>query len=136
MPQRAFPIGGGLEGGLRFRPLVRRTQQAGATLFLLVLGWKALSGGVRQMPRARTPGQKVETLVQIVNGLLGFLALAASIQPGRWGAPLRRAWGVTLAAAAGLSALVWGPPMPLVGALFAGLALLAARGVERALCVD
>ena len=118
------------------RLVVRRGLQAGAALVLLALGWRALSGGVRQMPRARTPGQKVETLVQVVNGLLGFLALAASFQPRRWGAPLRRAWGVTLASAAGLSALVWGPPMPKVALFFTGLALLAARGVERALRAD
>jgi len=115
------------------RPVVQRAFQAGAALFLLMLGWRALSGGLRQFPRARTPGQKLETLVQMQSGVLALLAALTCFWRRQWGAPLRRAWGVSLAAAAGLSALVWGPPMPKVAVFFFGLALLAARGVDRAL---
>ena len=95
--------------------LVRRGLLACAILFLLWLAWQALSGGFRQLSRSRTVGQKVETLTQIECGLLSLLAVLTCFHWRRWAAPIRSLWGISLAAAAGLSALVWGPPMPLIG---------------------
>ncbi len=109
--------------------VARRSLQIGAALFLIWLAWQALAGGLRQARRARTPGQKVETVVQIECGLLSLLVALTSFWRPRWAGPARVLWSVSLAGAAGLSGLVWGPAMPGVAALFAGLALLVARGV-------
>jgi hypothetical protein len=46
---------------------------------------------------------------------------------------VRTTWGISLATAAGLSSLVWGPAMPIIGVLFAAIALLTAQTIKRAL---
>ena len=122
-----------MERSLRHRSLIRRGLLAGAVLFLCVLAWKALSGAFRQMPRSHTVGQKIETGVQIGCGVLSLLAVLTRFWNRRWAAQVQTAWSVSLASAAGLSSLVWGPPMPFVGALFVVLALLLARATQRAL---
>jgi hypothetical protein len=121
------------EGLLSHQLIVRRGLVAGAVLFLLWLAWQALSGGFRQLPRSRTAGQKVETVVQLQAGLLSALVALTCFWGRRWAQPLRILWSAALAVAAGLSALVWGPPMPLIGALFVAVALLISRAVQWAL---
>jgi hypothetical protein len=101
--------------------------------FLLVLAWKAIAGALAQLPRARTRGQKLETALQLESGALSMLVAATALQRDSRVETLRWVWGGALAAAAGLSGLVWGPPMPLVGALFAAAGLLVSRLVARAL---
>jgi hypothetical protein len=112
------------------RPGFRRGLLVSAILFLVWLAWQALSGGFRQLPRSRTVGQKVETAAQLECGLLSLLVALTCFWRRRWAQPMRILWSITLAAAAGLSALVWGPPMPLIGALFAATALLVARAIR------
>lgn len=107
-----------------------------ARLFLLWLAWQAIAGGIRQMPRSRTTGQKVETVLQLDCGFLSLLTLWTSFHPQRWARPVQTAWSVSLAAASGLSSLVWGPPMPGIGLLFSAIALLVARIVRGALHLD
>jgi hypothetical protein len=102
-------------------------------LFLIWLAWQALSGGIRQMPRSRTIGQKLETLIQIECGLLSLLVVLTSFWRRAWAEPVRSFWSISLAAAAGLSSLVWGPPMPLVGVLFTATALFVSQAVRWAL---
>jgi hypothetical protein len=102
-------------------------------LFLLWLAWQTLSGALRQLSRSRSTGQKVETVVQLQSGLLSLMVVLTCFWQRRWAKPVHALWTIALAAAAGLSALVWGPPMPLVGVLFAGLALLVSRAVRWAL---
>jgi hypothetical protein len=114
---------------LSHQRVVRRGLLACTMLFVLCLAWQALSGGFRQIPRSRTVGQKAETMTQIECGLLSLLAVLTCFRWRWWAAPVRTLWGISLASAAGLSALVWGPPMPHIGVLFIAISLLLARGV-------
>jgi hypothetical protein len=122
-----------MEGSLSHRPVVRHGLLIGTMLFLFWLAWQALSGGFRQMPRSRTIGQKVETLIQIECGLLSLLVVLTSFWGRQWAQPVCSLWSISLAAAAGLSSMVWGPPMPLVGVLFTVTALFVSRAVRLAL---
>jgi cation transport ATPase len=104
-----------------------------ATLVLLVVAWGALSGAVRQFPRSDTVAQKIETAVQLACGFLSLLGVLTTFVWQRSASRILPAWAASLAAAAGLSALVWGPPQPAVALLFAAVALLVALGVIRLL---
>ena len=115
------------------RPVVRRGLLSCAVLFLVWLAWQALSGALRQFHRSRTVGQKVETVIQLECGLLSLLVVLTCFWRRRWAQPIRIIWSLTLAMTTGLSALVWGPPMPLIGALFAATALLVSRAILWAL---
>ena len=121
------------EDTLSQRPVVRGGLLAYTILFLLWLAWQALAGGFRQLPRSRTIGQKAETMTQIECGLLSLLVMLTCFWKRRWAQPVRTIWSISLSATAGLSSLVWGPPMPLVGALFTAAALFVARAVRWAL---
>jgi len=94
-----------------------------------VLAWGALSGAVRQFSRSATVGQEVETAVQFACGVLSALVVLTCFWWRPWAPAVRAVWAVALAAAVGLSALVWGPPMPLIGLVFAGGGLAVALGV-------
>jgi hypothetical protein len=107
-----------------------------ALLVLLALAWGALDGGVRQIPRSLTLGQRAETGVQLIAGALTLLVVLTTFVGRRWQVPVRAAWAAAVALAAGLSALVWGPPMPVIALLFAGGALLLAWGIHRLLQGD
>jgi hypothetical protein len=122
-----------------FPVLARRGLLTFTLLFLIWLAWQTLSGGFRQLARSRTIGQKVETLTQIECGLLSLLVVFTNFWGQRWAQPVQSTWSISLAAAAGLSSLVWGPPMPLIGVLFTATALLVSRAVRWALrteCMD
>ena len=114
-------------------PVVRRLLCAVAALLLLALAWWTLSGAVHDVPQSRTVGQRAETVIRFACGLL---CIAALVTRFRW-RPLARlfriAWAVTLAATAGVSALVWGPPQPLVALFFVVIALLLAGAIVWAL---
>ena len=114
---------------MHFRPVVRRGLLACTMLFLIWLAWQALSGAFRQLPRSRTIGQKVETVLQLECGLLSLLVVITCFWRRQWAAPVRSIWGMSLGTAAGLSSLVWGPPMPLIGVLFVAISLLVVRVV-------
>jgi hypothetical protein len=118
---------------LSHRSVARRGLLVGALLFLLWLAWQALSAGFRQLARSRTFSQKVETMMQLECGLLSLLVVLTCFWRRRWAQPIRTLWSIALATAAGLSSLAWGPPMPLIGALFAAIALLVSRAVRWAL---
>ena len=113
--------------------VVRRLLSASAALALLALAVWMASGGVRDLARAKTIGQRLENAVQFVCALL---SVATVVTRYRWhllGRPVRIVWAIALAAMAGLSGLVWGPPMTLVALLFALAALLIAWVILRAL---
>ena len=101
--------------------------------FLLWLAWQALSGAFRQLSRSRTVGQKVETVTQLeceTAESAGRVHMLPGTQMGSAGPhPLE----VSLGTAAGLSSLVWGPPMPHIAVLFLAISLLLARAVLWAL---
>jgi hypothetical protein len=90
------------------------------------LAWWTISGGLRNLTQARSIGQQVETAIQLACGLLGIAAVVTRFRWRPLGRPVRIAWVVTLAATGGLSALVWGPPFPLIALLFVVVALLVA----------
>ncbi|MGD0993686.1 MAG: hypothetical protein ABR998_14590 [Gemmatimonadales bacterium] len=115
------------------RRVERRFLVGLATLVLLVVAWGALSGAVRQFPRSDTVAQKVETAVQLACGFLSLLGVLTTFVWRRSASRILPAWAGSLAAAAGLSALVWGPPQPAVALIFAAVALLIGLGVIRVL---
>jgi hypothetical protein len=122
-----------MEDPLSLRPVVRRGLLACTLLFLILLAWKALSGGFRQLPRSRTIGQKVETVMQVECGVLSLLVALTCFWQRQSASLVRTLWGISLAIVAGISSLVWGPTMPLIGGLFVMVALLVARATKWAL---
>jgi hypothetical protein len=112
------------------RPAVRHLLLAVALLLLLAVAWVAVSGGLRQLPRYRTIGQQVETVVQLACGLLSLLSMLTCFRWRRWHRPVLVTWTISLMTAAGLSSLVWGPPMPAIGLAFAAAALLFALAIN------
>lgn len=103
-----------------------------SVLFLFITWW-ALSGAIRQIPRAETFGQQAETVVQIGCGLLSFLTVVTIFWWRHRAKPIRTAWIFFFAMTAGLSALVWGPAMPLIALFFTIGAFLIAWGMIWAL---
>lgn len=85
------------------------------------------------MPRSHTVGQKVETVTQVGCGILSLLVVLTRFWHRHWAPQMYIAWSISLASAAGLSSLVWGPPMPFIGVLFAVIALLITRATKWAL---
>jgi hypothetical protein len=100
---------------------------------LLALAWTVLGGAARQLERELTVWQQVETVVQLGCGVLTLLLVPTYIRPGRWATPVRAGWVGSLAVAAGLSGLVWGPPMPLTALLFTLLSVGVGLAVLRVL---
>jgi hypothetical protein len=99
----------------------------------MTVAWMALSGGLRQISRSHTLGQRIETTVQLGCGLLSVLSLLTCFRWRRWGPPVRVAWAISLAGAAGLSSLVWGPPSVAITLVFLAGTLLLALAVVRLL---
>jgi hypothetical protein len=118
---------------MSLRKIGRRGLLAGTLAILIWLAWQALSGGFRQLSRSHTVGQKVETAMQLESGVLSLLVVVTCFWQRRWAAMVRTTWGISLATAAGLSSLVWGPVMPIIGILFAAIALLIAQTIKWAL---
>jgi len=113
--------------------VLRRLLCGAAALLLLALAWWTLSGGVRNLRQARSVAQQVETAVQLACGLLGVAVVVTRFRWRGLSRPVRLAWAFTLAAFVGLSALVWGPPQPLIALLFVAVALLISWALLRAL---
>jgi hypothetical protein len=97
-----------------------------SVVMLLTLSWWAIAGGLRQLSHAITFGQQAETIVQLSFGVLSVLTLMTCFIWRTWARLVRQIWTVTMVVTAGLSALVWGPPMPVIGLAFSGVALLLA----------
>lgn len=103
-------------------------------LFLFLLfSWWAISGAVRQIPLADTFGQQAETVFQVGFGILSFLTVATTFWCRYWAKPIRTAWLIFFATTAGLSALVWGPPMPFIALIFTFGAIMIGWGMIWAL---
>lgn len=98
---------------------------------MLGVAWMTFSGGLGQLARSQSPGQRLETTVQLACGVLSLLAVLTCFRWRRWQAKVLGAWAVSLSAAAGISSLVWGPPSVSVALIFAGGAALFALGVSR-----
>ncbi len=98
------------------------------TVSLLALSWGILDGGVRQFPLSISIGQQIETVVQMVCGLLTLLIAITSFWWREWAEYVQMAWVGSVTSTAALSALVWGPPMPLISLVFGALTLLLSLG--------
>jgi hypothetical protein len=118
---------------MNLNSVARRLLCGCAALLLLALAWWAVSDGLRNLHQVRTIGQQLETVIRLACGLL---SMAVVVTRFRWrpvSRPVRIAWVVALATAVGLSALVWGPPMPHIAVLNVGVALLVAWAILWAL---
>jgi hypothetical protein len=111
---------------LNIHSAVRRIILISTILLLIALAWTALSGGLGQLSRSQTIGQQAETAVQLACGFLSLLSAVTCFYLHRWRRRVRIAWAVSLTMTAGMSSLVWGPPMLTVGLAFAAGALLGA----------
>ena len=111
---------------MNLRQVVRRSVLVGALLVLAAVAGGTLIGALQQLPRAQTLGQRVETAIQLACALLSLLAVITCFWQRRWAPAIRAGWSVSLAITAGLSSLVWGPPMLGIMLLFAAATLLAA----------
>lgn len=113
--------------------VARRVSLTVAITFLGILAWGTIAGGIGQLPRVATRGQGIETGLQLACGVLSVLVVLTRFRGHAWSHAVRVAWIVSLAATAGLSALVWGPPQPAVALVFVAGALVLAWGALHAL---
>ncbi len=123
----------GSDHSMKLNSVVRRILFVCAALLLAAFAWWAVSDGLRNLRQAGTIGQQVEAVIQFACGLL---SLSVVVTRFRWhpvSRKVRIAWVLSLAGTVGLSALVWGPPMPGIAALFVGVAVLVAWAVLWAL---
>jgi len=109
---------------MSYRLFFRRFLLTCITLFLLWLAWEELAGDVLQFSYSRTFGQQVETFTQLGCGILSLLTIFTCFWWQKWASPIRVAWAISLVSVAGLSSLVWGPPMLLNALFFVVAALL------------
>lgn len=118
---------------MNFKVFIKRFLLASIMLLLVLLAWEAFSGGLDQFPRSETIGQKVETVIQLIFGLCCLLVVLTCFWWREWARPIRVVWAITLVAIAGLSPLVWGPPMPDIALLLAVLGLFISLAIIWAL---
>lgn len=114
---------------MKLVPALRRAGRIAAALLLVALAWWALSGAIANARQAHTLGQRLETAVQFAASALSLLCALTAFVWTRWGRAVRAGWTAALVAMAALSALVWGPPFPLVALGFGAVALLLALGI-------
>jgi len=114
---------------LTLRTGIRHAALAVTLLILAAIAWGTLAGGLHQLPRSVTPGQKAETGVQLSCSLLSLLVTATCFWQRSRARAVRTVWVIALAATAGLSSLVWGPPMAGTALLFATATSLVALGL-------
>ncbi len=114
---------------MKLGPTVRRIILMGTVLLVLVLAWVSITGAFSQIPRSQTIGQVAETIVQIACGCLSLLTAVTCFYWQRFRRPVRTAWLISLMVTAGISSVVWGPPMLIVGVVFTTIAFLGARTI-------
>jgi hypothetical protein len=118
---------------MNIRPVFRKIILLSAMILLLVIAWVSISGALSQMTRPQTTGQAVETVLQIVCGVLSILTVCTCFFWKKIRRPVRLAWRISLMATAGISSVVWGPPMLIVAVLFLAVSFLAAQAIIRLL---
>ena len=108
---------------------VRRIILMGTIVLVLILAWISISGAISQYSRSQTIGQIAETVIQIVCGLLSALIVLTCFYLQKLRRPVRFAWLISLVITTGLSSVVWGPPMLIVGVISGVITYLVARGI-------
>jgi hypothetical protein len=91
-----------------------------------IIAWMSITGGIKQLPHSLTIGQKVETILQLACGLLSLVTVITCFTWTRMRRTIRIAWSISLTLTAGISSVVWGPPMIFIGVVFALVALFVA----------
>lgn len=86
----------------------RRLAGALGTLLMLFLAWNGISGGLREFPKADTPGQTVQTVFQLAYGVLAVAVLLTQRVDSRPRRLVRIAWIVAVSLAAGIAPVAWG----------------------------
>ncbi len=112
---------------------VRKLPGGICIILLLIISWIAITGWLDQLPRSETIGQKAETFIQLTCGILSLMTILTLYLWKKWAQIIQYAWAVSLVITAGLSALVWGPPMPHIALIFGVAALLLATGILKVL---
>jgi hypothetical protein len=118
---------------MNISPITRRIILISTMLIIIVVAWISLKGGISQLPRSLTIGQKVETTVQIVFGLLCLLNAVTCFYWQKLRRLVRIAWTISLTTTVGMSSFVWGPPMLTLGVVFAIVAFMVALGIIKLL---
>lgn len=107
---------------MTLRLVLRRTLLVVALVLLLVLAWTGIKGGIEQLSSAHTRGQQIQTIIQLVYGVLSIgCILTVRLS---WNRSLLVCWTIALALGGGLGAVAWGQAslgIGLVSGLAAGL---------------
>jgi hypothetical protein len=108
---------------MNVHPIARRIILISTILLLIMIAWVSITGGMSQIPQSQTIGEKAETILQLACGLLSLVTAITCFTWTRIRRTIRIAWSISLALSAGMSSVVWGPPMISVGVVFAVAAL-------------
>lgn len=118
---------------MKMNPVFRQLAVGICIILLLIISWISITGGLDQLPRSETTGQKAETFVQLICGILSLVSILTLYLWKKWAQIIQYAWAVSFVITAGLSALVWGPPMWAIALIFGVAALLLATGILKIL---
>jgi hypothetical protein len=90
-----------------------------AVVLLLALAYTGIAGGIDQFGQPShdqyTPGQVVQTVLQLVFGALSLAVIAVWFGARQWSRPVIIAWVVSLSLAGGLAPVVWGQSSVTIG---------------------
>ncbi len=114
---------------IKYHRLHRYLSTSLSIIFLLIIAWLALSGGIDQLSRSLTASQLIQTIIQIICGVLSITVLLSIFIGKSWVKSIQHAWSASLVLTAAMSALVWGPPMPIIAMVFGIAAFLVAKGI-------
>lgn len=104
-----------------------------AVVLLVALAYTGIAGGIDQFDQSShdhyTIGQIVQTVLQLVYGVLSVACIAVRFGAARWIRPILIAWAVSLSLAGGLAPVVWGQSGIGIGILTGVTTLLIAWAI-------
>ena len=92
-------------------------------LLLLAAAWLGIGGGIHDWPQSQSTAQKVQSVFQLLYGVLSLLVIGSTLRVGPFDRVVGWAWLITFTVAGGLAPPVWGDSTWLAG-LAAGLVSL------------
>jgi hypothetical protein len=115
------------------KPLLARLLLAIAILLLLALAYTGIAGGIDQFDQSThsqyTIGQIVQTVLQLVFGVLSLAVLAVWFWARQWSRAVFIAFVASVAWAAGLAPVVWGQSNVIIGIVSGVASALIAWGI-------
>ena len=114
---------------IKNRHLLRFFSASVSIILLLAIAWLALSGGIDQISRSLTSGQLMQTIVQIICGFLSVAVILSTFIGKSWAKSFQHLWTASFVLTAAMSALVWGPAMPIIAMVFGIAAFLVAKWI-------